>query len=170
MKSNFSTNSEAEKQLDDIWMSADELLGSPSLPTTTAGIHYRAKQEHWQFRKREGVRGGKAIEYKLSSLPPVSRASILSKMAPVTRGIQNQREEDPAVLPNDGNEELILKLYRSLPSDESRRRFFSRLLVLTSELLESSAELENKEILRGSNSTESTNPTPQVSTHGKKAS
>ncbi len=168
MKSNFPKNEETEK-MDDIWMSADELLGDPSLPTTTAGIHYRAKQEHWRSRKREGVRGGKAIEYHLASLPPVNRASILARMGHETGNEHGKSDDVTTTFPEDGNEELMLKLYRSLPNDESKRRFFSRILVLTSEFLEAYADHANKEILCRGYSTENEDSAPQISTHNKKA-
>lgn len=50
------------------WFSARELIGVPSLPTTTQGIHARARRENWCSRRRLGVQG-KAIEYSADSIP-----------------------------------------------------------------------------------------------------
>lgn len=50
------------------WFSASELLFHPLLPTTTQGIHKKAKREGWIYRKRRGVQG-KGIEYSIYSLP-----------------------------------------------------------------------------------------------------
>lgn len=167
---------DTEKLMDDIWLSAEELLGDPTLPTTTAGIHYRAKSENWRARKRDGVRGGKALEYRLSSISPITRASILRSMNPTAQDDITLEKSDCSLknsekkmMPNDQNEELILKLYRSLPTDDVRARFFIRVLRLTSELLDDTVHNDGQEILQQGHSSESTNPAPHVSTHSKKA-
>ncbi|HEN3611029.1 TPA: DNA-binding protein [Yersinia enterocolitica] len=50
------------------WFSASELLSHPLLPTTTQGIHKKAKRENWIARKRIGIQG-KGIEYFIYSFP-----------------------------------------------------------------------------------------------------
>ncbi|WP_174847161.1 DNA-binding protein [Yersinia artesiana] len=48
------------------WFSAKELVGTPSLPTTTQGLHAKARREKWIVRRRQGVQG-KAVEYSIDN-------------------------------------------------------------------------------------------------------
>lgn len=74
MKSNFIENSHSEKSL---WVSPQDLLDVPGMPSSVAGIHYRANMQGWIKRKKEGVKGGKAIEYDVMSLPQIERESVM---------------------------------------------------------------------------------------------
>lgn len=48
------------------WFSAKELVGTLSLPTTTQGLHAKARREKWVVRRRQGVQG-KAVEYSINN-------------------------------------------------------------------------------------------------------
>ncbi|HDL7612579.1 TPA: putative DNA-binding transcriptional regulator [Yersinia enterocolitica] len=48
------------------WFSAKELVGAPSLPTTTQGLHAKARREKWISQRRRGVQG-KAVEYSIDN-------------------------------------------------------------------------------------------------------
>jgi hypothetical protein len=48
------------------WYSVRELTGLINLPTTTRGLHLRAKEHQWKARKRKK---GEGNEYHISSLP-----------------------------------------------------------------------------------------------------
>lgn len=50
------------------WYSSEELKGLGNLPCSTQGVNQKARKQHWQRRKKEGIQG-KAIEYHISSLP-----------------------------------------------------------------------------------------------------
>lgn len=50
------------------WYSSDELKGLGNLPGSTQGVNQKARKQHWQRRKKEGIQG-KAIEYHITSLP-----------------------------------------------------------------------------------------------------
>lgn len=51
-----------------MWITTQDLVGLPAMPKTTQGINFRAKQENWQRRRKEGVKGN-VFEYHLHSLP-----------------------------------------------------------------------------------------------------
>ncbi|HDR1418401.1 TPA: transposase [Pasteurella multocida] len=63
-----------------MWLTTQELLGLPFMPKTTQGITFRAKQENWQRRRREGVKGN-VFEYHLSDLPEETQKAIRLKFA-----------------------------------------------------------------------------------------
>ena len=67
------------------WFSVKDVIGLAGLPSTAMGIHKLAKRENWVFRRKEGVRG-KAIEFAVSSLPPVVQAALLRKAGKVVVG------------------------------------------------------------------------------------
>ncbi len=50
------------------WYSSEELKGIGNLPNSQQGVNQKARKQHWQRRKKEGIQG-KAIEYHVSSLP-----------------------------------------------------------------------------------------------------
>lgn len=50
------------------WYSSEEIKGLGNLPGSTQGVNQKARKQHWQRRKKEGIQG-KAIEYHISSLP-----------------------------------------------------------------------------------------------------
>lgn len=53
------------------WYSAAELAGVPGMPSTVAGVAYRAKKEQWVSRRRAGRGGG--LEYHQRSLDEVTK-------------------------------------------------------------------------------------------------
>lgn len=57
------------------WFTARELAGMPGMPGTERAIQIRGKAD-WQGRKRNG---SKAIEYRLTDLPPETQAAILAQ-------------------------------------------------------------------------------------------
>lgn len=57
------------------WYSVTDLVGVPGLPSTPSGVIRRAKIDGWESRARAGRGGGR--EYRLSSLPAETRASLL---------------------------------------------------------------------------------------------
>lgn len=67
------------------WFSVKDVIGLAGLPSTAMGIHKLAKRENWVSRRKEGVRG-KAIEFAVSSLPPVVQAALLRKAGKVVVG------------------------------------------------------------------------------------
>lgn len=75
MKSNFIERRDIEKG---IWVSPHDLIGIPGMPSSVAGIHYRANTQGWSKRKKEGVKGGKAVEYDVLSFPESERSNTMS--------------------------------------------------------------------------------------------
>src|SRR3569832_1951152 len=59
------------------WYSASDLAGRPGIPGTKQGINDRAKRENWQRSRRQGRGGG--YEYHLTSLPPITQASLITQ-------------------------------------------------------------------------------------------
>ncbi|CAM3278719.1 transposase domain-containing protein [Xenorhabdus nematophila] len=62
----------------DIWVTAQECIGLPNLPTAPFNISNRLKKfaTDDMIRKREG---SKAFEFHINCLPPVARAAVLKK-------------------------------------------------------------------------------------------
>ncbi len=62
----------------DIWVTAQECIGLPNLPTAPFNISNRLKKHAAEnmIRKREG---SKAFEFHINCLPPVARAAVLKK-------------------------------------------------------------------------------------------
>lgn len=56
------------------WFSILELMGCAGLPRTRRAILYRAKNENWQARERQGRGGG--LEYHISSLPKETQQAL----------------------------------------------------------------------------------------------
>ncbi|WP_268980213.1 DNA-binding protein, partial [Yersinia alsatica] len=71
----------------DIWVTAQECIGLPNMPTAPFNISNRLKKNATieTMRKREGT---KAYEYHINCLPPVARASVLKTQGTVE--INNQ--------------------------------------------------------------------------------
>ncbi|MDM9081871.1 DNA-binding protein, partial [Citrobacter koseri] len=63
----------------ELWLSPKECAGLSGLPKTPAGVIYVAKKQGWNNRARAGIKGGKAIEYNIESLPIEARAELLLK-------------------------------------------------------------------------------------------
>ena len=62
----------------DRYFSARELAGLPGMPGTMRGASWRATQESWPSRPRQGRGGGR--EYPLSCLPEETRRAILVRL------------------------------------------------------------------------------------------
>ncbi|WP_427551155.1 DNA-binding protein [Methylomonas sp. MS20] len=56
------------------YYTAKQLAGLPGMPSTVAGVIYKAGKENWHHRQREGRGGGK--EYLLDSLPTETRQHL----------------------------------------------------------------------------------------------
>ncbi|WP_303845347.1 transposase domain-containing protein [Aeromonas sobria] len=67
------------------WFSVTDVLGLPGLPGTPQGVRKMAKSQGWGSRRKEGVQG-KALEFSVSSLPPVTQAALLRKAGKVVVG------------------------------------------------------------------------------------
>lgn len=91
MESNFIESSISKKS---VWVSPQDLLGVPGMPTSIAGIHYRAKMQDWIKRKKEGVKGGKAVEYDVLSIPEPEKEKVLDKLGLLTERAGDREEEE----------------------------------------------------------------------------
>lgn len=67
------------------WFSVTDVLGLPGLPGTPQGVRKMAKSQGWESRRKEGVQG-KALEFSVSSLPPMTQAALLRKAGKVKVG------------------------------------------------------------------------------------
>lgn len=67
------------------WFSVTDVLGLPGLPGTPQGVRKMAKSQEWVSRRKQGVQG-KALEFSVSSLPPVTQAALLRKAGKVVVG------------------------------------------------------------------------------------
>lgn len=67
------------------WFSVTDVIGLPGLPGTPQGVRKMAKSQGWESRRKEGVQG-KALEFSVSSLPPVTQAALLRKSGKVKVG------------------------------------------------------------------------------------
>ncbi|MDC9620106.1 transposase domain-containing protein [Xenorhabdus sp. XENO-7] len=71
----------------DIWITAQECIGLPNLPTAPFNISNRLKKLATEdmIRRREG---SKAYEFHINCLPPVARAAVLKKQGVIQVGTQ----------------------------------------------------------------------------------
>lgn len=67
------------------WFSVTDVLGLPGLPGTPQGVRKMAKSQEWVSRRKKGVQG-KALEFSVASLPPVTQAALLRKSGKVKVG------------------------------------------------------------------------------------
>lgn len=94
MKSSFIESEIADKSL---WVSPQDLLDAPGMPSSIAGIHYRANMQGWIKRKKEGVRGGKAVEYDVMSFPQTERENVMMHLGlttPDDKSVDNEINDD----------------------------------------------------------------------------
>ncbi|QIW15824.1 transposase [Pasteurellaceae bacterium RH1A] len=82
-----------------MWITTQDLLGLPAMPKTTQGINFRAKQENWQRRRKEGVKGN-VYEYHLTSLPPETQKQLRlqAALALVPVASSPAAQDDPALI------------------------------------------------------------------------
>lgn len=59
-----------------MWVTSQELLGLETMPTTLQGIAFKARNENWERRRKQGVKGN-VYEYAFTSLPQEVQAEIL---------------------------------------------------------------------------------------------
>ncbi|HDS8578227.1 TPA: hypothetical protein QH731_003552 [Klebsiella variicola] len=157
----------------DVWVTVKECEGVPGFPSTAPNVRNMLERLTTgapdKKRKREKT---KAYEYNATVLP----AETLEYFGLVAEG-ETQPKEDRKNEWNDGkaSSESVLLFIFNMMNDEQKAAaadiFISGgLNALMPGLAQSLLKPEaTKEILCQDNSTESTNPAPQVSTHGKKA-
>lgn len=82
------------------WFSANEIVGLKGMPSSPQGVNKKARQEQWQKRQKDGVKG-KAFEYHLTSLPPETQQQLRLNAAlaviPQAAELQPKRD-DPALI------------------------------------------------------------------------
>lgn len=81
----------------ELWLSPKECAGLSGLPKTAAGVIYVAKKQGWNNRVRTGIKGGKAIEYHVSVLPPEARAELLLRNAAIEASVGGVKISRPDV-------------------------------------------------------------------------
>ncbi|EOV5090748.1 DNA-binding protein [Serratia marcescens] len=103
------------------WLTPHELTQVTGLPSTPQGINSRAKAEGWTKRKKEGVKGGKAVEFDVDSLPESVRKLVMVTI-PESRLEQNELEEGVTEHLLNAKHPLILweGLLGSLTSDDRK--------------------------------------------------
>lgn len=57
------------------WFELNKILGVAGLPSTVQGITKKAKLEHWQRRRKQGVKG-KVFEYYVGDMPPAVQQAL----------------------------------------------------------------------------------------------
>ena len=58
------------------WYTAKELTGLSGLPNSPQGVNLMARREGWELRRKRGIQG-KAVEYRLESLPEDIRSQLI---------------------------------------------------------------------------------------------
>ena len=123
----------------DMWLSAKDCMGLVGMPTTAAGVNYKAKKLGWPSRKKQGVQGGKAIEYHISALPADVRAELLAARGQIetSDGVITLPEQQPK--PAETAERQILWQHWERASNEQRLRAEHRVksVALVAELISS---------------------------------
>ncbi|EKI9307159.1 putative DNA-binding transcriptional regulator [Salmonella enterica subsp. enterica serovar Rissen] len=119
MKSNFIEKDNTEKS---IWCSPQEIMAADGMPGSVAGVHYRANVQGWTKRKKEGVKGGKAVEYDVMSMPTKEREQVIAHLGLSTpdTGAQANEKQDSSELINKLTTTLI-NMIEELEPDEARK-------------------------------------------------
>ncbi|EOX2111885.1 DNA-binding protein [Escherichia coli] len=119
MKSNFIEKDNTEKS---IWCSPQEIMAADGMPGSVAGVHYRANVQGWMKRKKEGVKGGKAVEYDVMSMPTKEREQVIAHLGLSTpdTGAQANEKQDSSELINKLTTTLI-NMIEELEPDEARK-------------------------------------------------
>lgn len=63
-----------------MWFLSKELLGLPGMPSTSAGLKYKADKGGWNKRKAEGIKG-RAFEYHIDCLPAETKQHLIAEQA-----------------------------------------------------------------------------------------
>lgn len=136
-------------------MTANELAGLGGLPKTPQGVNTRARLEGWVKRKREGIKGGKAVEYNVDSIPANTRKLIESEIHFMDKKPEESQSEDTlstwsALLNSISKEERKSILNHALANGMSSLipRETSQRAIKIAELIESMPEDDQREILR----------------------
>jgi phage repressor protein C with HTH and peptisase S24 domain len=77
------------------WMTAKEISLLPGMPSTTQGVHKKAKRDGWSHRKQEGVKGP-GVEYLISV---IDEGDDVSKIQDQCAVYGNQFLEEFALIP-----------------------------------------------------------------------
>ena len=77
------------------WMTAKEISLLPGMPSTTQGVHKKAKRDGWSHRKQEGVKGP-GVEYLISVVDDGDDVSQIQNQCAV---YGNQFLEEFALIP-----------------------------------------------------------------------
>ncbi|EIQ9200789.1 TPA: putative DNA-binding transcriptional regulator [Escherichia coli] len=119
MKSNFIENSDTKKS---IWCTPQEIMAADGMPGSVAGVHYRANVQGWIKRKKEGVKGGKAVEYDVMSMPTKEREQVIAHLGLSIPGTaaQANEQQDSSELINKLTTTLI-NMIEELEPDEARK-------------------------------------------------
>ncbi|AAF01132.2 MULTISPECIES: MerR family transcriptional regulator [Pseudomonadota] len=119
MKSNFIEKNNTEKS---IWCSPQEIMAADGMPGSVAGVHYRANVQGWTKQKKEGVKGGKAVEYDVMSMPTKEREQVIAHLGLSTpdTGAQANEKQDSSELINKLTTTLI-NMIEELEPDEARK-------------------------------------------------
>ncbi|HDI9478684.1 TPA: putative DNA-binding transcriptional regulator [Escherichia coli] len=119
MKSNFVENSDTKKS---IWCTPQEIMAADGMPGSVAGVHYRANVQGWIKRKKEGVKGGKAVEYDVMSMPTKEREQVIAHLGLSIPGTaaQANEQQDSSELINKLTTTLI-NMIEELEPDEARK-------------------------------------------------
>ncbi|MDP8832753.1 DNA-binding protein [Serratia marcescens] len=95
------------------WLTPHELTQVTGLPSTPQGINSRAKSEGWTKRKKEGVKGGKAVEFDVDSLPESVRKLVMVTI-PESRQEQSEHELEEGVTEHHPNARNPMILWEAL--------------------------------------------------------
>lgn len=139
-------------------MTANELAGLGGLPKSPQGVNTRARSEGWEKRKRAGVKGGKAVEYDLSSIPESTRKLIESELYGVSGAlpVQSRSQTDEtlsmwdALLNSVSTEKRELLLNHALANGMSSiiPNEVSNRAIKIAQLIETLSEDDQREILQ----------------------
>lgn len=139
-------------------MTANELAGLGGLPKSPQGVNTRARSEGWEKRKRAGVKGGKAVEYDLNSIPESTRKLIESDAYgnPNTHPVQSRPQLDEmlsmwdALLKSVSEEKRELLLNHALANGMSSiiPNEVSNRAIKIAQLIETLSEDDQREILQ----------------------
>ncbi|EAY9778694.1 putative DNA-binding transcriptional regulator [Salmonella enterica] len=97
-------------------------MAADGMPGSVAGVHYRANVQGWAKRKKEGVKGGKAVEYDVMSMPTKEREQVIAHLGLSTpdTAAQANEKQDSSELINKLTTTLI-NMIEELEPDEARK-------------------------------------------------
>ncbi|WP_048797086.1 MULTISPECIES: transposase domain-containing protein [Serratia] len=128
----------------DLWLSPKECKGLPGIPQTAPGVVLRAKNEGWISRARQGIKGGKAIEYHVGSLPVEARAALLLSRGQVETSvgtIEIARPQLPTAAEHD-RLQLWQRWERATDAQRQRAQTWLRAVVMAAELIDANISVQ----------------------------